>query len=196
MTENQPEQSGNYVPIPTGVKGLKITVSESEKDKKIAELNEQIGHKDEIIQSYLVANKNKLEHEQYEAEKKKAEEYVSGKKPTICDPSDTAPLNAPKRQISAPIEIDPDCPIPLEAKGESVEQIIGFLKKNHENGNKDATRILDKLIRKSLKAGGTYEFSGNLAPTQMRNNKLVKVDRAKDNFYVKYSGGFKKVDDD
>jgi hypothetical protein len=193
-TENN---QSDYVPIPEGVKGLKIKIDDTAKDAKIAELNQKIGEQEGLIKSMLVRDKAELVN----AENKKEFVPHEPKPPTISP--ETANLeNEPsykklhEKHISAPIELDPDCTIPLEVKGESVEQIIGFLKKNHELGNKDATRILDKLIRKSLKAGGTYEFSGNLAPTQMRNNKLVKVDRTKDNFYVKYSGSFKKVDED
>lgn len=189
MSESQEKNDSNILNVPDGVKKIKISIPQLEaKDAQIAELNKKIGEHEGTIRAML---------------KEHSKEFVPSdpKPPTIS--SETANLeNEPsykklhEKHISAPIELDPDCTIPLEVKGESVEQIIEFLKKNHELGNKDATRILDKLIKKSLKAGGTYEFSGNLAPTQMRNNKLVKVDRAKDNFYVKYSGGFKKVDDD
>ena len=189
MTENKEQNDSNILSVPDGVKKIKISIPQLEsKDAQIAELNKKIGSQEELIKTMLKRDKTEFfPHEP-------ALPTISPETANLENEPSYKKLH--EKHISAPIELDPDCTIPLEVKGESVEQIIEFLKKNHELGNKDATRILDKLIRKSLKVGGTYEFSGNLAPTQMRNNKLVKVDRAKDNFYVKYSGGFKKVDDD
>ncbi len=101
------------------------------------------------------------------------------------------------KQVSEPIELDPECEIPMFAKADSVEEVISFLVKNHELGNKSATKILDIMTKRALKQGGTFEFQGSISPTKMVNNKLVKVERVKNNLNnMKYSGSFKNIEDE
>ena len=182
------ENNEQLVPIPEGTKALKIKVDGSPqlaaKDLEISRLNQKIGEHEGTIKAMLKDHQREFVPN------------IEPKMPPKSDPQDTAQLNEPKRQTSAPIELDVDCPIPLSAKGENAEQIIDFLKLNAEKGNRDAEHILDKLIRKELKKNGTYEFQGNMTPTFMHNGKLVKVERAKNNHYLKYSGSFKNVDED
>ncbi len=179
MSENQEQPKNPKI-------NISIDHSENEKQlqKQLDEAHQKIGA---LLADHKQINDNENERKIIEAK-------------TVMNPptsGDTAQLNEPKRQTSAPIELDVDCEIPLSAKGDSPQQIIDFLKLNADKGNKDAEHILDKLIRKELKKNGTYEFEGHMSPTFMHNGKLVKVNRAKNNLNnMKYSGSFKNIEDE
>ncbi len=153
---NQPD----YVPIPDGVKGLKVKIDTSVKDAEISRLNEELGHKNEIIQAYMVSEKNKMQQEQYEAERKKAEEAVCGKKPTICDAEDTAPLYAPKREIFK-VDMEGSNVDPSWVKGNSAQEIIQTVEKLSQVAeNRDEyEKILSRLGKKVMHSDRPFDYT-------------------------------------
>jgi hypothetical protein len=60
----------------------------------------------------------------------------------------------------------------------STEELIADLNKEHESGNKDATNVLTRLTKKSLKRDFEAEFVGDL-PKSVGNNEEAEKEKKK-----------------
>lgn len=168
----------NAPPSPDGTKNIRVLIDRTPemvaKDTKISELEQELGKMRQYNEALL------SEH------KKEYVEPIEPKKPPKED-TNTAIWGSDKPERSRETwELDINSPIPLFIKGENTQQVITFLKNNAARGNTDAERLLKALYIKARKAGGTFEYQGNMCRWERRGNETVRASRPRE---------FKKVED-
>ncbi len=163
------EQNKDYVPIPEGVKGLKIKIDDTAKDVKIAELNQKIGSQEEVIKSMLVRDKAELVNN--------AEKFVphEPRPPTVG--GDTAQLQT---NVYHNIDFENSNILDL-MKFKNPQEAISYLKVVASNPQspdfKMANDMLSRAIKKTLSEGGVFELRGNNCRYERRGSYIIKTDK-------------------
>jgi hypothetical protein len=158
-------------------------MSETPEQSKNPKINISIDHSENEKQLQKQLDEAHIKIGALLAENKK--EFVPSievKQPPLSSPQDTAQLE-PKRQTSGSIELDVDCSIPLEAKGDSPQQIFEFLDTNARKGNRDAQKILGRMVKKTF--SGDKAFDATFTGSNIDFNKTPKVIGEWDNSELK-----------
>jgi hypothetical protein len=147
------------------------------KDNKIAELEQEVGKKDEIIKAYMVSEKNRLQKEIQEEDVRKAELVNQGKPAPLG--GETAPLEEIDYWKGDDYRVEPNDPIPRHISSDNIGDLYKYIDNMSKAGNREASAFLGQQAKRILRSGKVFEFQGNLAKYERIGNQVVKANRKK-----------------